>query len=233
MPFQPEKFDRLLDPLGRQRMGTRVEWERSHSCSCRNLTAGSPAPGCTFCWGVGVCWDPGVELYLGVTSFNAERQWKEFGQLVAGSAQITIPVNHRVGNGFQRCPAYDLIGPFDRFVLVSSTERRDLHLRKDEDDNHLQARIAQVLDLRISNAANPDVSFVEGVDYAIDGYRVRWMGGPIKGTRYVLEVLAHPVMTVFKGIPMHRNRGDVELPKKVSVVPAFDQPRRIGAGSGP
>jgi hypothetical protein len=215
-------------------MGTKVLWERAHSCNCRNATAGAPAPGCQFCWGQGVRWDEGVELYLGLTSYNAQRQWKEFGQLVHGSAQVTIPVNHRFGEGFVRCPAYDAVGPFDRFVVLASTERKELHLRKDEDDNHLQAKIAEVLGLHVSKAANPELTFVEGEDFVIDGYRVRWMRGPLKGTRYVLEVLVHPVLMVFDGIPMHRNR-DVELPKRVSVVPAdsFDRARRIGAGSGP
>lgn len=232
--FDAELFDEFFDPDGEWKAGRLVEWQRASLCNCMNAQSGHPAPNCEFCWGVGHCYEPAESLWIGVTAYQASKKWTAVGPVPEGSVTLTIPVNSRNEHGkWVRSRLYDEIGEFDRFLLTDATERREISLVKDVRDNHLQPRIDKVNTLRVGRGAEPGLSFVEGLDFVIDGYRVRWLRGPIKGTKYILDVQAHPVLYVYNARSMHRNHG-VGLPKRIIAVAAdmLDRSRRIGHGAG-
>lgn len=233
--FDAELFDEFFDPHGDWKMGRRVSWESSRICTCRNARNGEPEPGCEFCFGNGRCYEPGVELWIGVSAYDMKRHRQAFGPLPMGTAVLTIPRNAVMASGETTTAMHEQVQEFDRIVLLDEAERRQIPLVKNRDDNHLQGDILEILSLRVSRGDERELRFVEGRDFVIDGQRVRWLGGPVDGQGYILDVRTRPTLYIFGSDVSHRNHGpNKELPKRIAGAPAdiFDRSRRIGVGTG-
>lgn len=234
MPWDGALFDTFFDPAGPWQSGRTVSWERARICSCqRRQFAGAPSVECKLCFGTGRCYADATEVSVGVSGYSVRREHKEYGPYPQGEVTITIPVNVRDESGqFARSALYDEVGDYDRFTLLDAQERRERVLVKDVDDKHGEPTIVQVLSCRVSADKNTELTFAEGTDFVVEGQLVHWLRGPLKGTRYVLDVLARPTFYVINSRSMHRNHGGVELPKRIVAVPAdlLDRSRRSELG---
>lgn len=119
MRLNPAAFDRLIT-TGADALGQDMIWRPSRACPCINPTSGAANPKCPQCSGKGRLWLAGVNAKAGMT---AQQNIKKFGQMglyEMGDATLTIP---------QASAMYEA-DQFDRVVLLNSTERFSLVLKR-------------------------------------------------------------------------------------------------------
>lgn len=119
MQLDPAKFNVLLNNLG-QSFGMR----RASACPCLEIETNAPKPNCPQCKGIGWLWGASVTGTSGIASQKIQREWANFGLWQSGDVVLTIPSDS---------PLY-VMGPYDRVVMLDSTEAFSFVRRRGIDD---------------------------------------------------------------------------------------------------
>lgn len=206
MHLNPADFNALIADMGQT-----VRWRQSFACPCTNPNSGAAKPGCPICEGKGRGWGTAVDCDAGVTGQKTQREWAQSGIYESGDVVISLPSDS----------AIYAMGQFDRAILVNTSERFSMVLKRGSNDS-LQFPFLAITRCFWLNTAG--TAIVEGSLPAVSSTGIlTWPvdvvgqpGAPIAGVSYTLEGTRMNEYFCWGMFPSNRgiHHGEA-LPKKV------------------
>jgi len=206
MQLEPVKFNALLNNLGQK-----FSMRRAAACPCVDPGTSAPKPNCRQCKGIGWLWGTAVVGLSGIASQKIQREWAMFGLWQSGDMVLTIQSDSPLYAG----------GPYDRFLMLNSTEPFSFVRKRGIDDIQPQpyVSIERVFWLTGANQA-----ITEGTPPIINANgTLTWTGtAPPAQMQYSITGRKRPEYYLFHDLMQDRSHHQgAALPRRV-VLRKFD-----------
>jgi len=186
--FNVVEFYRVI-----KKLGYFVTWSKSAICPCITKDdSGTPDFNCPLCKGKGRYWfDP--QLIQGImTNFNEDVRYQQLGEIQAGASYFTTLPENKLG-------FWDKLANEDSKIRHSEIVERGDHGVKDK---------LRFSPIEINNLRTVKEEFAEGLNFKFDEVNksIEWLSDePMRGTRYTVDYLCHPVWLVIDLINVLRD----------------------------
>lgn len=187
-------------------LGQAASWERASLCPNRSSRTGGADQTCTVCSGTGYLWSSPVDVTVGITSMQTQREYGQLSEWERGDVIATIGSDS---------PAYGA-GEYDRLTLKQAIVRVCQVLTRGTNDKlKYQFPVSVVETWAI--VANAKVVLVKDTDFSLSGNTITWLTGVVQaGQNYIITYTARPEYFVYRDWLQDRpHQGGLALPRKV------------------